>query len=110
MRRLLVLLVALAACSGTSQGTTTVEEFTLDTANLEPCPTEAGDVITETMAEEGCMDGDSITILGVHDCEDGRQLWAEGELWGWIGEPITESDGDAAGDSAYAEAFEECNP
>ena len=82
MRRLLVLLVALAACSGTSQGTTTFEEFNLDSSNLEPCPREAGDIITETMVEEGCMDGDSITFLGIHDCQDDRQLWAEGGLWG----------------------------
>lgn len=101
----LVLSLLLFGCSG-SEGEAATTTGVFD--NLGACPTEAGEVITESMVASGCLRGNRVVMLGVHDCDDGRQLWSEGELWGWVGEPLQKSDEDAASDPEYAEAYEQC--
>lgn len=79
-----------------------------EVSDLEPCPTQAGDVLTETMVTNGCLDGEEVILLGVWECSDGRTLWGEGNLWGYAGEPVIETAGDSAADPEYAAAYEEC--
>lgn len=87
-----------------------IDEFESRMEEMADCPAAAGDILTVEMVEEGCMEGDEWVFPGVWDCADGRQLWSEGKLWGWVGEPIVEADGDAAADPGYAAAYDDCSP
>ena len=77
-------------------------------AGFSPCP-NAGDVLTDEMIDKGCMDdAGGVFIGGAWECTDGRRLWSDDNLWAWVGEPVTETDGDSAADSAYSAAYTEC--
>lgn len=102
MRSMLAATVVLAACGGT---TGQIAEMGPD---RPPCP-EVGEVLIEEAASpKGCWDGQTTQVLGVHNCEDGRQLWSEGDRWAWVGEPVQQTDGDAAASDAYSGAYDDC--
>lgn len=78
-----------------------------DGGGLAACP-DVGDVLTAEMAEDGCSDDGQLTLLGVWECDDGRHLLGDQGMWGWVGEPVRESDGEVAADPAYQSAYDEC--
>lgn len=124
---MLVAFCVLASCdspSTTTTSTTTNGETTIPEAALfpnpddfEPCPTKAGDVITERMVIEGCADPSYefvVRYVSWQPCEDGRRLWIEEwgneNLWGYIGEPLHEIDDLASAAPEYLAAYSECVP
>ena len=84
-----------------------IDEFEEQLEALPDCAV-AGEILTDAMVDDGCWDGEELVFQGVWDCEDGRRLWGEDDLWSWVGEVVVKTDGDSAGDPAYAAAFAEC--
>lgn len=108
----IVLSLVAAACGGSSNPASVdpsgppVIELS-DMESRPACP-GAGETLTDDVVDLGCWEGDEFMILGVHECDDGRRLWGEDDLWAWVGKPIVQTAGDSAATPEYAAAYEEC--
>lgn len=96
----------LSACGGDdSASTTTTSKSETTTTTGEELDSLAGypdcaDWVEEgpasaADAEEGCRTEDTLNGTGTYDCTDGRVLYWNDAVWGYVGEPAHEYAADA---------------
>lgn len=127
MRRVMktmVVLLVVSACAGEDVSDTTVSSSSSPTevvsTTVEPSPSTTqevvvpegpppcpvvGEVFTQEMFDNGCVDGDVVSVYAGWDCVDGRVLVSSDEWFAFVGEEVQEGD-DAS--QAYSDAYNEC--
>lgn len=89
-KALLVLALAVTACGdGSGDGDGDTFDPLGDTPSCEEWTERA---VTAEEVEFGCRDGDSLAGTSTTDCRDGRVLYWNDRVWGYVDEPAQEHE------------------